>query len=145
MSLVDYPESDDSDTQDLPTLSNQTSGTKWKRPAPREDDAALPPLPDSFHNLYATTARLSTQDDPTLHAGRQRQTPHVEGNWPTHVYIECMSPMLHRCYLPCHLAHRGAHVVEGSPQQETRCVFKVSSTESRPMIQISETSACTVY
>lgn len=84
--LVGYSDSDESDAP--PSTDRVSQGTKRKR-AVDDDKAELPPLPDSFHNLYASTARLGTRDDPDLHGGRQRQIPHVEGNWPTHVYVEC--------------------------------------------------------
>ncbi|RMZ90464.1 hypothetical protein DV736_g2314, partial [Chaetothyriales sp. CBS 134916] len=48
----------------------------------------LPPLPASFHALYATNVRGAVSDDPSLHGGRARQVAHVEGNWPTHIFLE---------------------------------------------------------
>lgn len=61
-----------------------------KKPCHRnERPPALPPLPPSFHNLYASSSRVSVKDDPSLHGGRKRVIPHVEGNWPTHLYLEC--------------------------------------------------------
>ena len=85
MPLVDYSDSDCSE----PVISTAKPTRKRKRE--QESSTDLPPLPDSFHDLYASTVRTSTQDDPRMHGGRQRQTPHVEGNWPTHVYVECKS------------------------------------------------------
>jgi hypothetical protein len=90
MALVDYASSDEGDTPETATTTNdQTVRTKRKRDTQEPDD--LPPLPSKFHDLYASTTRVSTRDDPSLHAGRKRVTPHVEGNWPTHLYIECTS------------------------------------------------------
>lgn len=80
MGLVDYSSESDEEPLDPPTKPI------LKRKA---DEVELPPLPSAFHNLYTTAARPSTRDDPSLHGGRKRITPHVEGNWPTHIYIEC--------------------------------------------------------
>ncbi|KAM4067321.1 U6 snRNA phosphodiesterase [Hirsutella rhossiliensis] len=101
MSLVDYSsssaaESDADETRQPPAkrrkagLGNSAaascrSGGTGSSTASTE---TMPPLPAAFHDLYASTVRQSVTDDPGLHHGRKRQTPHVPGNWPTHLYIE---------------------------------------------------------
>ena len=78
MPLVDY--SSDSSSSPPPKRA-KTSETASRR-AP-----LLPPLPRAFHDLYASTVRASPADAPSLHHGRRRQTPHVAGHWPSHVYL----------------------------------------------------------
>ncbi|KAM0804110.1 U6 snRNA phosphodiesterase Usb1 [Usnea florida] len=89
MALVEYSDSEGSDSpppeQTLRTIQESRAIKRKHSPT---SDSTLPSLPDSFHDLYASSARVSNQDDPTLHNGRQRLKPHIEGNWPTHVYIE---------------------------------------------------------
>ncbi|KAI1656800.1 hypothetical protein F4813DRAFT_361911 [Daldinia decipiens] len=81
MALVDYSSSD-SESE----AGEAASATKRQKTT--ADSAALPPLPDAFHDLYASTVRVSTSDDPTLHQGRKRVNPHRVGSWPSHLYIE---------------------------------------------------------
>ncbi|MCJ1404897.1 poly(U)-specific 3'-to-5' RNA exonuclease [Xylographa trunciseda] len=96
MPLVDYSDSEDSEHGETrkneagkPQSSGKYSPKKGlKRKLSGILTSDLPPLPDAFHDLYASNSRVSTQDDPTLHGGRQRGTPHVDGQWPSHVYIE---------------------------------------------------------
>lgn len=89
MSLVAYSDSeaDDEDEIAAPASKRRKVSTELSENRPE-----LPPLPTAFLDQYSSTVRTSTQDDPSLHGGRKRVTPHVQGNWPTHVYLECKYP-----------------------------------------------------
>ena len=96
MSLVQYSDSEDSNheaTKGLITEARKESSLKRKRSSNTASD--LPPLPDAFHDLYASAVRISTEDDPALHGGRQRIIPHVDGLWPSHIYVECRLLLSH--------------------------------------------------
>ncbi|KAF1832950.1 hypothetical protein BDW02DRAFT_648763 [Decorospora gaudefroyi] len=93
MALVDYPDSESGDDSSpivsaQPAQSASKIAVKRKHSASAKPTDALPPLPSAFHDLYATNARVSTSDNPSLHGGRKRTVPHVEGVWPSHVYLE---------------------------------------------------------
>ncbi|CAG8570233.1 9625_t:CDS:10 [Acaulospora morrowiae] len=59
------------------------------RTSKRREPKKLPPLPPEFLSLYQDKKYV---DNPEIHQGRIRATPHVEGNWATHVYMEVMLP-----------------------------------------------------
>ncbi|KAJ5675112.1 uncharacterized protein N7477_005046 [Penicillium maclennaniae] len=80
MSLVQY--SDSESEPDAETLSPPSKKLHLAT------GVSLPPLPAAFHDLYASGTRVSVKDDPSLHGGRKRVIPHVEGNWPSHLYLE---------------------------------------------------------
>ncbi|KAI1406907.1 hypothetical protein F5Y13DRAFT_176094 [Hypoxylon sp. FL1857] len=85
MALVDYSSDSESAVEETPSTSAKRRKTSHDK---LSDESALPPLPAAFHDLYASTVRVSTSDDPTLHQGRKRVNPHKAGNWPSHLYVE---------------------------------------------------------
>ncbi|KAI1459497.1 U6 snRNA phosphodiesterase Usb1 [Annulohypoxylon moriforme] len=102
MALVDYSSSDsesaDEEAESVSAAAKKHKTSHAETPVDNESKStALPPLPAAFHDLYASTVRVSTTDDPTLHQGRKRVNPHKPGNWPSHLYIEWhpTSPQLH--------------------------------------------------
>ncbi|KAF3919810.1 hypothetical protein ABW20_dc0109511 [Dactylellina cionopaga] len=75
LGLVDYSDSDEDEGKGEPSQASPSS-------------LSLPPLPSKFFDLYTTAPRVTNNDDPAAHGGRHRAIPHVEGNWPTHIYFE---------------------------------------------------------
>lgn len=97
MGLVDYSDSEsslcDSEAEEDGDAQPHQS-KRVKVSSETSTTSSLPPLPARFRDLYSSTVRTSTQDDPSLHGGRKRVTPHVAGNWPGHVYLECKSEIV---------------------------------------------------
>ena len=92
MPVVNYSSSD-SDDETIQKSVPSSSGNKRRKVISEKPGKAvtqMPSLPNSFLDLYATNVRTGTADDPTLHGGRKRAIPHIDGNWQTHVYLECM-------------------------------------------------------
>lgn len=106
MSLVQYSDSD-SDAE----LPASPPAAKKPRLNSINQQPSLPPLPSAFHDLYAYSTRVGVKDDPSLHGGRKRAIPHVEGNWPTHLYLECKQRFRPRVVLSCLIANLG----QGTP------------------------------
>lgn len=68
---------------------NGNFGTRITPPKPApKSTSPLPALGDRFNDINPSNPRTAVADDPSLHHGRQRQVPHIPGNWPSHVYID---------------------------------------------------------
>ncbi|KAF2705176.1 hypothetical protein K504DRAFT_484547 [Pleomassaria siparia CBS 279.74] len=138
MSLVQYPDSDDEDdnhddnhddgddddnvAHDIdktPAQLISNPAVKRKRDDCAESD--LPPLPAAFHDLYSSNARTATTDDPSLHGGRKRAIPHVEGNWPSHVYLE---------WVPLHAESQALFTLIQSIQET---IVRANKTRQKPL------------
>ncbi|KAL5044924.1 hypothetical protein BDW71DRAFT_185082 [Aspergillus fruticulosus] len=85
MALVQYSDLESDSEKEAPPRKIKKLSQDFPS---RNPASALPPLPASFHDLYASSVKVSVRDDPSLHGGRKRVIPHVEGNWPTHLYLE---------------------------------------------------------
>jgi len=82
--LVDYEESD-------PESSDEGGHTKVVEPPARPHKKArqeAPPLPDSFLSFLEDT---KPSKGTGMEEARVRTTPHIEGNWATHVFIQGVS------------------------------------------------------
>lgn len=127
MALVDYSDSE----EDQRETSNRSPRHAQEALNESSVNSKVPLPPPSFQNLYATTTRVATADDPSLHGGRKRNTPHAEGRWPTHVYIECES-----CKAAKRFHQQGIHLTMlGFPSQAeasglTRVLDSVRSARS---------------
>ena len=145
MPLVEYSSSESSDSSGAEETGIQSnSHQRPKRKRDTSPESHLPPLPETFHDLYASTARVSQQDDPSLHGGRQRVTPHVEGNWPTHIYIECkfVTSLNHKIFF--RYLSIPAYGNEGIHQQNTPASSMIFS-QTYTMLPLRKKLKCKVF
>lgn len=141
MTLVTYSDSegdDDSDQTRKEVPNNDThlgftNGHKRKRS--RDEEQPLPtskppPLPSNLASLYASNARSSTDDNPALHQGRRRQIPHVEGNWPSFVYLEWLPA-------PSDLSHLENLIATVANEHNSNDTATSASQEKRQQVRSS--------
>ncbi|WVW80048.1 hypothetical protein I302_102021 [Kwoniella bestiolae CBS 10118] len=98
MPLVEYDSSSDSDPdpdqehEDRQIISNGRTKPKDQKRSesdemivrPMKRQRTLPSLPDTFET--------APKDDPSLHQGRRRTRPYVDGEYNTHVYLSLSIP-----------------------------------------------------
>ncbi|KAI1259935.1 U6 snRNA phosphodiesterase Usb1 [Xylariaceae sp. FL1019] len=129
MGLVDYS-SDSSSSSDNTRVKKQKTSHE---PSSATEETDLPPLPSAFHDLYASTVRVSTSDDPTLHQGRQRVNPHKVGNWPSHLYVEWHPTSEERTILITLLAHLQSTLSSSSSSSPATITSFLTSDLNTPL------------
>ncbi|KAI0545554.1 U6 snRNA phosphodiesterase Usb1 [Xylaria curta] len=137
MGLVDYS-SDSSESEE--TARPRTKKQKTSDNQSTNNSAAkseLPPLPSAFHDLYASTVRVSASDDPTLHQGRKRVNPHKVGNWPSHLYIEWHPNPTERTTLTTFLSTLQSSLTSSSTNPITITSFLTSDLGTPQPLHIS--------
>ncbi|KAF3905588.1 hypothetical protein AA313_de0208548 [Arthrobotrys entomopaga] len=142
LGLVDYSDSDD----DQVHASSSSTDAKEELPSPSItkpqasnsiSSGSLPPLPSKFHDLYATAPRLTKEDDSSAHGGRHRAIPHVEGNWPTHIYFEYATRGAITNYEQFH-KDEGAFKLESFLYSDLKTQLPLHISMSRPIVLRTE-------
>jgi len=136
MVLVDYSSGSDS-ASDPPapakrrkTSASASASTSTSTAAAKQPP--LPPLPAAFHDLYASTVRVSTVDDPSLHQGRKRVNPHKIGNWPSHLYVDVRPTNADRSLLEDLVARITARLAAGAGPRDSGVTSQSHNGKTSP-------------
>lgn len=62
---------------------SSSSSDDENEPAPKKQKTIKLPMP------FKKSFECSELDNPYDHQGRKRQIPHIEGNWSSHIFIDC--------------------------------------------------------
>lgn len=93
--LVDYPDSDSESDSSLPSGSKSgassdqascSNSAKLQSPIKPQQLSPPPPPPKEFLNLFNSNPKFSKNSH--LYEGKFRAVPHIQGSWPSHIYIQ---------------------------------------------------------
>lgn len=80
MNLVGYSDSSDSSDTDSEQSNYLNINTS------QNVQSLKPSLPLSFHSIYTANSKFASGSH--LYDGKSRVSAHVEGSWPTHIYLQ---------------------------------------------------------